>query len=321
MQGRLQSERQAPPAQQNAAGLLACPVCGGSVEVGTQRVRCGTPSCRSAFPVVDGIPVMLPDQADRQGGGDAGHAAECPPPSAGAGRYELEKAKWNRRSADLLREGLPRQAPEDYDRVFRGRSVLAPVHRHLDPAGKTVLECGCGTGWTTVLLAQKAGQVMAFDIAINSVRVLCERVRRLGLDNVSCCVADAEHLPFRGEVFDVVFGNAVLHHVRLPLAVPETARVMKPGGRGAFCEPLAHNPLVNACRYVKHHWLDEYEGTDRPLRYADRAVFADAYSRVQYVESSLLRDRVGWLRELDRRVMSVGALRRLAAYVAVLLEK
>lgn len=41
--------------------ILACPVCKTHVEPAGEALRC--PKCRLDYPIRDGIPVMLPDEA------------------------------------------------------------------------------------------------------------------------------------------------------------------------------------------------------------------------------------------------------------------
>ncbi len=41
-----------------------------------------------------------------------------------------------------------------------------------------------------------------------------------------------------------VLGKQILHHLDMTQAVPEIARVLRPGGRAVFLEPLIHNPLL-----------------------------------------------------------------------------
>ncbi|MHC4789445.1 MAG: methyltransferase domain-containing protein, partial [Planctomycetota bacterium] len=45
-------------------------------------------------------------------------------------------------------------------------------------------------------------------------------------------------------------GSSVLHHLDLARVLPELCRVLKPGGRFAFAEPNALNPVLLA-----GHWL------------------------------------------------------------------
>ncbi len=60
--------------------------------------------------------------------------------------------------------------------------------------------------------------------------------------------ANGEYLPFSDGAFDLVWGNAVLHHLSLERAGPELRRVLRPGGRAVFCEPWGGNPFLNWAR-------------------------------------------------------------------------
>ena len=42
--------------------ILACPICKGSVELKGEKIICA--KCKKAYPVKDGIPVMLIDDAE-----------------------------------------------------------------------------------------------------------------------------------------------------------------------------------------------------------------------------------------------------------------
>jgi SAM-dependent methyltransferase len=58
-------------------------------------------------------------------------------------------------------------------------------------------------------------------------------------------VADASHLPFRDNVFDVVSANMVIEHLADPEFVfGEVSRVLVPGGHFAFVTPNRSNPTV-----------------------------------------------------------------------------
>src|SRR5438093_8851151 len=105
---------------------------------------------------------------------------------------------------------------------------VAPVHRY----GK-VLEVGCGTGFFIVNLWQ-AGlvkQAFATDISQGMVDVCVRNARNVGLKNLEGRAADAEHLPYKTAMFDLVVGHAVLHHLPdVPASLAECYRVLKPGG-------------------------------------------------------------------------------------------
>ena len=53
--------------------------------------------------------------------------------------------------------------------------------------------------------------------------------------------------------FDAVLGKQILHHLDLGVAIPEIVRVLRPGGRAVFLEPLIHNPLLEGYRRLTPH--------------------------------------------------------------------
>ena len=98
------------------------------------------------------------------------------------------------------------------------------------------LEIGAGTGYFTLNLMRAGliGQATCSDISPGMLSTLSENAQRLGLDVVTE-PADAEHLPFEDESFDLVFGHAVLHHIPdLARAFSEFERVLAPGGTVLF---------------------------------------------------------------------------------------
>ena len=61
---------------------------------------------------------------------------------------------------------------------------------------------------------------------------------------------DAHSLEFEDESFDFVYGCAILHHLDYNRALDEIYRVLKPGGRILFAEPLGINPVGKLVRVV-----------------------------------------------------------------------
>lgn len=96
-----------------------------------------------------------------------------------------------------------------------------------DLDGLHVLDYGCGTGGTTAHLAARGAQVTGFDISMTR---LADAHRRVGSNRVHLVQSVAEMLPFADASFDAVLGKQILHHLDLKIAVPEIARVLRPGG-------------------------------------------------------------------------------------------
>src|SRR4051794_17016557 len=99
------------------------------------------------------------------------------------------------------------------------------------------LEIGAGTGYFTLNLLQAGGiqRGVATDISPRVLTTLSDSAERLGLD-VKTVRCEATELPFADGSFDLVYGHAVLHHLPdLEAAFREFRRVLRPGGRIAFC--------------------------------------------------------------------------------------
>jgi ubiquinone/menaquinone biosynthesis C-methylase UbiE len=124
------------------------------------------------------------------------------------------------------------------------KAVGGPV-RHFERA----LEIGSGTGYFSLNLAQAGliGRLVATDISQGMLDELSRSARRLGVD-VETVRTEAARLPFEDDSFDLVFGHAVLHHLPdLHGAFREFRRVLRPGGRIAFCgEPSFHGDRLAA---------------------------------------------------------------------------
>jgi len=71
---------------------------------------------------------------------------------------------------------------------------------------------------------------------------------------------DANNLTFEDNTFDVVFGGAILHHLDIEKTMSHVHRILKPGGKIVFLEPLNMNPLYKLYRKLnpKERTPDEH---------------------------------------------------------------
>ena len=191
-------------------------------------------------------------------------------------------------------------------------------------AGHTCLEIGSGSGYATTLVAKKTS-VVAGDISAPALKLAIARATANEVcEHVKPVLLAGERLPFKDEAFDVVYGVGVLHHLHLQQASREIWRVLRPGARLAFVEPLGHNPLLNLGRHLfSSHTPDEIM-----LRYQDIRQFCKPFSHFEiheYTLTSTLRLVIKWqrliriLEQLDLVLLThLPFLRRYCRTVAVL---
>lgn len=105
--------------------------------------------------------------------------------------------------------------------------------------GRCLLDYGCGPGLTSVLLARQGFDVHGFDISPGNVQRANALAARYGLsDRAHFTVETAERLSYPRDMFDVVVGLDILHHVEIGQTIRECLRVLKPGGTAVFHEPV-----------------------------------------------------------------------------------
>jgi ubiquinone/menaquinone biosynthesis C-methylase UbiE len=141
---------------------------------------------------------------------------------------------------------------------------------HLRP-GMRVLDGGCGSGGTTLGLADavQPAEVIGIDINGEPLQEARAAAARQGLTNVRFEEVSLLSLPFEDDSFDAAFLSSVLEHVTDPAAVlRELHRVVKPGGVVGVRDhsPSAmlvapHDPLFDEMFALVLRYRT-YEGTD-----------------------------------------------------------
>ncbi len=95
-----------------------------------------------------------------------------------------------------------------------------------------VIDVGCGSGWATRLMAQKAseGRVTGIDVSDEMIRIA--RESSPAFSNVEFHVASAEKLPFADGEFTHAFSmESLYYYADMAAALKEIRRVLESGGR------------------------------------------------------------------------------------------
>jgi SAM-dependent methyltransferase len=144
--------------------------------------------------------------------------------------------------------------------------------------GKRILEYGCGPGGYSFSLAKSGAKVVGIDISEVAVKQARDTARMENVEgSIEFLVMDAENLMFKDNYFDIVCGTGVLHHLDVGRAFSEISRVLKPGGKAIFLEPLGYNPLINIFRRLtpKLRTKDEH-----PLKSNDSKIASHYFNSV-----------------------------------------
>lgn len=101
-----------------------------------------------------------------------------------------------------------------------------------------ILECGCGPGWLTYILAKSGYEVVGQDVNAKAVEAARDQpmFRDLPLPPVFV-QSDFEQLPFANEFDAVVFFDSLHHSTDIQAAIRTAFRALKKGGMLIASEP------------------------------------------------------------------------------------
>lgn len=188
------------------------------------ELRCA--GCGRTINVRDGIPEFLHDLPEdnlSEIKSSEGVATYC---------YPRDPDTYN----DSWLLSLPRVANEKADNIEgwkRKISTFDQVLRDCQPGGgKTLLDIGASTTWSTRFLARKGYDCIALDIVKGKYRGLLSSKVFFEHDNTyyECILAPMENIPLRNNSIDCVFSINSLHHSNdLGKVFFELQRILKPG--------------------------------------------------------------------------------------------
>lgn len=246
--------------------------------------------------------------------------------------YRVERTKWDALATERSAVSILPQGATFHSYAERDPELIGVAEFLGDLRGKRVLEYGCGLGRFSTLLAKSGAQVTAFDLSQASTVTARRRAVLNGVNaDVNLTVAAGESLPYADESFDVIFGKAILHHLDVHLGWPDLYRVLKPGGKAVFSEPMGMNPILNVVRDRVPYPNKNPRGADRPVNYDEIRDWGKGFSQFRYREIQLvsmlqrgfgLGKRFPVLRRVDDLLLEhVPFLRRYCRYVVMFMVK
>lgn len=213
------------------------------------------------------------------------------------------------RHKDWQCAGVTKQFLKDadayHDLYFNRLDFQALIDQIIDLAGindaypLSVLDIGSGGGSSVFALAKRLSNasVIASDISPQLLGKLMAFVstRDELKSRISAYCFDI-HLPFfKDQVFDLIVGSAILHHLIDPFAaLVNVASALKPGGKIVLIEPMEAGHLLLAIIYEQILEFFQNNGQlEHPIAGLMRTIRTDVYARLGVPQ------RHSWTKNLD----------------------
>lgn len=245
----------------NLLTYLECPICGcDSISLDIEQEIKGDvtsghiicENCKTHFPIINGIPSMLPHNND----------IECRPTlelalSSSLDSIQTSEMKFRNDHAYGYDTLSVEQANLEIDFVLDELTLL-PTHKH------TILDLGCGTGRALLSLIPYSQTLIGVDFSFESLKVLQAKLNSLGPNNnIHLIHGDALHPPLKENQFDIITSIQLLQSfpsadIRLSV-LKEIHRVAKPNAK--FVLSVFYYSLLKQMRAksIKDPSQDVYE--------------------------------------------------------------
>ena len=115
--------------------------------------------------------------------------------------------------------------------------------------GKKILDYGAGDGWNTICFAKGNGRVWAIDISAKGIDLIKKKAKANGVSElITAEVKDCYNTGYPDNMFDIIYGGGILHHLDIESAGQELNRILKPSGVAVFREPIKETMIMDVIK-------------------------------------------------------------------------
>src|SRR3990172_183377 len=117
--------------------------------------------------------------------------------------------------------------------------------------GKRLLDFGAGDGWNTICFAKAKAKVFAIDISEKGVELIKKKAKANSVNEfVTAEVQNCYNTTYPANMFDMVYGGGILHHLNIEMAGQEIRRILHPDGVAVFFEPMRDTKIMDVVKAV-----------------------------------------------------------------------
>ncbi len=121
----------------------------------------------------------------------------------------------------------------------------------------TALEFGAGTGIASFLLKDHLKEITLMDSSSEMIKVMNEKIRASGVKNLKTFDCDLEQQEYKGEMFDLIFTQMVLHHVGdIRNIIDKFHDLLNPGGYLAIADLYPEDGSFHGPDFTGHKGFD-----------------------------------------------------------------
>ena len=153
--------------------------------------------------------------------------------------------------------------------------------------GKNLLDYGAGDGWNTICFAIAKAKVWAIDVSEKGIELTKKKAKANNVSELVIAeVQDCYKTKFPNNMFDVIYGGGILHHLDIAAVGEELSRILHPDGVAVFCEPIRETKIMDVIKkmvlYLLNKKPSEITEDETPLREERIALLKPYFKVVKY---------------------------------------
>lgn len=156
--------------------------------------------------------------------------------------FDIKAAEWDKNPMHLERSVA----------IANQIKKLIPLKKQM-----VALEYGAGTGIASFLLKNNLKEITLMDSSSEMIKVMNEKIKTTKVKNLKTLNFDLEHEDYKGDKFDFIFTQMVLHHITdIEHIIERFYNLLNPGGHLAIADLYTEDGSFHGEDFTGHKGFD-----------------------------------------------------------------